>query len=249
MAKGVTETTGIVCKCGATDPGKGPNCKWRKGPNGEWLCHSCGIQAFKKNACPVCGRVYKKNEYSFDNNAWIRCDDCHRWVMTSCDSIVDLSMYDDSNPNHLHYSCPICRSEDVYKKAKTKKPEETNKDGNAPKINRLDLMTTKLQKQIIIDYATLTREPTMTNEMKEKLKLRATELNTQLLQMAVTLKEKQQQEVALNQKVYQEKMQRLHDEWLSTELELESELVGELKDFYAKQKRELDIQFQKMKQI
>jgi len=33
--------------------------------------------------------------------------------MTKCDSIKDLSLYDDSNPNHLHYSCPICRGEDL----------------------------------------------------------------------------------------------------------------------------------------
>lgn len=29
--------------------------------------------------------------------------------MTKCDGIEDLSLYDDDNPNHLHYSCPLCR--------------------------------------------------------------------------------------------------------------------------------------------
>lgn len=43
------------------------------------------------------------------NSPWIACDNCHRWVMTRCDGITDLSVYDDDNPNHLPYSCPFCR--------------------------------------------------------------------------------------------------------------------------------------------
>jgi DNA-directed RNA polymerase subunit RPC12/RpoP len=67
----------------------------------------------KRHACPICGKVYRKSDAEDDDeeNAWIRCDDCHRWVMTKCDNIEDLSIYDDSNPNHLHYSCPMCRND------------------------------------------------------------------------------------------------------------------------------------------
>ncbi len=46
---------------------------------------------------------------SSDENSWIRCDDCHCWVMTGCDNITDINLYDDANPNYLHYSCPNCR--------------------------------------------------------------------------------------------------------------------------------------------
>jgi hypothetical protein len=59
--------------------------------------------------------MYKKKDRSSDDdeNSWIRCDDCHRWVMSKCDEeLDDLSLYDDSNPNHLHYSCPKCRAEE-----------------------------------------------------------------------------------------------------------------------------------------
>ncbi len=31
-----------------TIPGRGPTCKWRKGPDGEFLCNSCGLQWAKK---------------------------------------------------------------------------------------------------------------------------------------------------------------------------------------------------------
>jgi hypothetical protein len=43
------------------------------------------------------------------DSEWIQCDLCGRWVMCKCDGIEDLSLYDDENPNHLPYSCPICR--------------------------------------------------------------------------------------------------------------------------------------------
>lgn len=42
-------------------------------------------------------------------SSWIACDQCNRWVMSGCEGIVDLSVYDDSNPNHLDYHCSICR--------------------------------------------------------------------------------------------------------------------------------------------
>jgi len=90
---------GFVCKCGATTPGKGPTCKWRKGSSpGEWLCNSCGLQTAKK-----------KEQVKEDANPWIRCDDCHRWLRAKDDNIEDISIYDDANPDHLDYYCPRCR--------------------------------------------------------------------------------------------------------------------------------------------
>lgn len=44
-----------------------------------------------------------------NQSSWIGCDDCNRWVMSGCDGIKDLSVYDDDNPNHLDYRCPLCR--------------------------------------------------------------------------------------------------------------------------------------------
>eukprot|EP01113_Clastostelium_recurvatum_P026243 TRINITY_DN3151_c0_g1_i2.p1 TRINITY_DN3151_c0_g1~~TRINITY_DN3151_c0_g1_i2.p1 ORF type:complete len:872 (-),score=212.46 TRINITY_DN3151_c0_g1_i2:65-2680(-) len=102
---------GYRCSCGAMDPGRQPNARWRRGPRNEWLCNPCMTALAKKHACPVCGKVYRKNDPSEEENPWIRCDDCHRWVMSKCDGINDLSLYDDDNPNHLHYSCPVCRED------------------------------------------------------------------------------------------------------------------------------------------
>lgn len=67
-------------------------------------------------SCPICGKeyVYKRNATtSDDENSWIRCDDCHRWVMIKCDNIQNINLYDDANPNHLHYSCPHCRGRTI----------------------------------------------------------------------------------------------------------------------------------------
>jgi hypothetical protein len=56
----------------------------------------------------MCGKVYRNADAKYAiENSWICCDDCHRWVMTKCDGIEDLSIYDDNNPNHIHYSCPV----------------------------------------------------------------------------------------------------------------------------------------------
>ncbi len=97
------------CTCGPVEAGKGI-IKWKRSPSGEFLCTTCGLSMHRKHACPVCGKAYKKDEAG-DENAWIRCDDCHKWVMIQCDKITDISVFDDSNPNHLHYSCPICRGD------------------------------------------------------------------------------------------------------------------------------------------
>eukprot|EP00727_Mastigamoeba_balamuthi_P006011 m51a1_g2029 putative myeloid lymphoid or mixed-lineage leukemia (592) ;mRNA; f:1311518-1314227 len=109
----VRQLLAVACaQCTSTIPSRGPFARWKKGSKGEALCMSCAARLVKKHACPVCGKMYNQGDADDDDSAWIQCDDCKRWVMTSCDDeIEDLSLYDDSNPNHLHYSCPICRQE------------------------------------------------------------------------------------------------------------------------------------------
>jgi len=113
----------IVCyHCGATTPGRGPNARWKRGPKaGETACLACHMSRPRKHSCPICGKPYNQpntataaasaeGERPVDDDEWIQCDECDRWIMARCDKeIVDLSLYDDSNPNHLHYSCPLCR--------------------------------------------------------------------------------------------------------------------------------------------
>ncbi|KAL6044759.1 Ryanodine receptor 1 [Balamuthia mandrillaris] len=43
------------------------------------------------------------------DSPWICCDACQSWVLAKSDNIYDISIYDDSNPNHLDYFCPACR--------------------------------------------------------------------------------------------------------------------------------------------
>lgn len=46
---------------------------------------------------------------SNDDGEWICCDECNRWVMVKCDpTIKDLHDYEESNPNHKKYLCPVC---------------------------------------------------------------------------------------------------------------------------------------------
>jgi len=146
---------GYICRCGATEPGKGAAAKWRKGLVGEWLCNSCGLQWNKKHACPVCGKVYHRNNASDDDeNSWIRCDDCHRWVMTKCDNIQDLSLYDDSNPNHLHYSCPICRGLDMRKNGNKviEKSDDEDPSSEEDFENKLDTFESYFLDRIAEEY-------------------------------------------------------------------------------------------------
>ena len=59
-----------------------------------------------------------------DGGPWIQCDRCSVWVKAHSDNIQDLSEYDDSNPNHLDYFCPDCRSKqgDSKRKSSRRKP-------------------------------------------------------------------------------------------------------------------------------
>ncbi|GAM18453.1 hypothetical protein SAMD00019534_016280 [Acytostelium subglobosum LB1] len=101
------------CVCGATSPGKGPTCKWRKGTNGEVLCNSCGLQSMKKPKCPYCAKVYVKEEAEADNVDWLRCWTCDQWVMSKCDSVTDSFRFSPANPKAIAYSCPKCRKNQI----------------------------------------------------------------------------------------------------------------------------------------
>ncbi|MDP2438434.1 MAG: hypothetical protein Q8P67_22045, partial [archaeon] len=67
-------------------------------------------------------------ERSIDEKGiWICCDQCGSWVKAEDDGISDISVYDDSNPNHLDYFCPPCRAKNAKKprgssKGSSKKP-------------------------------------------------------------------------------------------------------------------------------
>lgn len=136
----------FVCtSCGATHPGKVPNAKWFHLEK-EILCVQCA--ALRRHACPICNKVYKHGRQEEDE--WIQCDDCGIWIMTKCDVMVgDLSLYDDSNPNHLHYSCPLCRD------AKAGAEKAASNAQIAPKKDCSDSIKAAVEDKIDTEFNTL----------------------------------------------------------------------------------------------
>jgi hypothetical protein len=95
---------GHVCKCGATRPAEGSRSKWKLlDAIGDFVCHAC--YASDETVCPLCQTQY----YEDENDPWICCERCDRWVHARCDQITDISLFDDSNPRRLVYLCALCR--------------------------------------------------------------------------------------------------------------------------------------------
>eukprot|EP01130_Rhizamoeba_saxonica_P016956 TRINITY_DN7971_c0_g1_i1.p1 TRINITY_DN7971_c0_g1~~TRINITY_DN7971_c0_g1_i1.p1 ORF type:complete len:341 (-),score=78.72 TRINITY_DN7971_c0_g1_i1:14-1036(-) len=147
---------------------------------GEWMCLSCGEEYAISNACCVCGKCFSDD--SEVDASWIACDLCPRWVMTKCDGITDLSLYDDDNPDHLTYHCPICtnrlpqepmvfysnlsessssaspysspeRNETSLEEYEETLPEYKDKKRDEPKnSSQLDDIFVRLEKELIDEY-------------------------------------------------------------------------------------------------
>jgi hypothetical protein len=254
-----------VCKCGAKEPGKGPSSRWRKAPNGEFLCNNCSLQLSKKHACPVCGKVYKKNESHYnDENAWIRCDDCHRWVMTKCDNISDLSLYDDGNPNHLHYSCPICREdtslfgsikfngkkEDIIKVKNTSKKlvKVSEQEDNIEKEGEGKLEATErtLLDKIASDYSFDSEKFNEDEEVMERLSNQEASFADDINQFTAQLLGKRDRGLNKNQIEYEKKKRRLKQEKMKMDERIELELVQELKNYFNTRLKEAQKQKQNL---
>ncbi|KAH3765442.1 hypothetical protein Pelo_2685 [Pelomyxa schiedti] len=121
----VAPSVGSVCSNCGNPTGKGPITRGKANEK-ETLCSQC-LSPSKKHCCLICHKPYKLGRQ--EREEWIQCDDCCGWIMVKCDSAIeDLSRYDDNNPNHLHYSCPLCRN-------------KTNSTG-APKQDSLQRSTT-----------------------------------------------------------------------------------------------------------
>ena len=51
------------CHCGATTPSRGPNARWKRGfKPGTVVCLSCSAARPRSMTCPVCGRVYRRDD-------------------------------------------------------------------------------------------------------------------------------------------------------------------------------------------
>jgi len=135
---------GYACSCGATAPGRSPVAKWRLDDDGEWKCITCyeagkrvsGVgsnegkgdsseRESRRNSRSTSRKSASRKDYS--DEPWIQCDRCHAWVPTSQDGITDLSLYDDSNPNHLDYFCPKCRDKTNQEESRVARNRRRNR--------------------------------------------------------------------------------------------------------------------------
>jgi len=220
--------------------------KSKKGPGGEYLCNNCSVQWNKKHACPVCGKMYRKSDASEDEeNAWIRCDDCHRWVMTKCDNIEDLSIYDDSNPNHLHYSCPLCRgdiglfSSNSHHPTKASSTSSYANPTSDPAESRLESVEKGLIDKIAEEYDSA-NQCLFEEELQEKLRTNEISFAEEISQYAASLIGKRDREWHKNQTDLDRQFKRLKEEKERLDEQIELDLVLDLKEFYKNQKKEFD---------
>jgi len=100
---------GFRCSCGATTPGKTITAKWRIDAAGVFKCISCYGKNKRYSAKNAKKKKKSSSHYESEPGPWIQCDKCHAWIPAFSDNIHDISLYDDSNPNHLDYFCPDCR--------------------------------------------------------------------------------------------------------------------------------------------
>merc|ERR1719197_1961639 len=63
-----------------------------------------------KNDKRLTGKKRPSRKEKVEKETWICCDKCEKWVAQSDDpELIDLSLYDEDNPNKQLYSCPVCR--------------------------------------------------------------------------------------------------------------------------------------------
>ena len=72
--------------------------------------------------------IFVKKKKEVDREQWIQCDRCHKWVSASSDNIIDLSVYDDTNPDHLDYFCPKCRQLNKDENRRPKRKVRTSRN-------------------------------------------------------------------------------------------------------------------------
>eukprot|EP01114_Cavostelium_apophysatum_P018569 TRINITY_DN5772_c1_g1_i1.p1 TRINITY_DN5772_c1_g1~~TRINITY_DN5772_c1_g1_i1.p1 ORF type:complete len:574 (-),score=145.25 TRINITY_DN5772_c1_g1_i1:19-1740(-) len=245
----------VTCRCGATEPGRGA--KWKRGPIGDFLCANCVEEMNKKSACPVCGKMYKRTNEDEHDSAWIRCDDCHRWVMNSCDPIDDLSLFDDSNPNHLHYSCPVCREQDLgiaggadgagngdsreNKPAEPKPPVYSKMDvsSEGPDAHKLEGAERECIEKISegLDQELLAMED---EELRERIEQHENTFADELSQYITNLYGKRDRERYKSQVELERQIKRMRDEKEKKDEMMEFDLIQELKAWFRKEKKESD---------
>jgi len=101
MGDGCVQIVGNAA-VGARTPGTMAGAKWRAGFT---LCEECHRLSDRNQFCPVCARVWRKN----DTAPMVCCDNCDMWVHIECDNI-SVAEYAEMTRSDVRYTCPKCRN-------------------------------------------------------------------------------------------------------------------------------------------
>lgn len=83
----------------------------RSKPKASWshryrLCPACTHLLHKGNACPLCRKLYRDDDY---DTPMVFCDGCDRWVHVACDAVLKDGDYEQLGSEGTRYYCPFCR--------------------------------------------------------------------------------------------------------------------------------------------
>lgn len=69
------------------------------------LCNACGLKFAKKQSCPYCNYIYRREEERWRVNEWVGCALCPRYVHIACEAKSDAPMA----TKGVVFLCPECR--------------------------------------------------------------------------------------------------------------------------------------------
>lgn len=69
------------------------------------LCNACGLKFAKKQSCPYCNYIYRREEERWRVNEWVGCALCPRYVHIACEAKSEAPMA----TKGVVYLCPECR--------------------------------------------------------------------------------------------------------------------------------------------
>lgn len=69
------------------------------------LCNACGLKFAKKQSCPFCNYIYRREEEKARLHEWVGCALCPRYVHIACEARSNTP----APTKSLVYLCPECR--------------------------------------------------------------------------------------------------------------------------------------------
>jgi hypothetical protein len=103
----------ITAKCEQCGTAETP--QWRKGWDSSIthravnLCNACGLKWAKKQFCPYCRYIYRRDQDKYSVNKWVGCVSCPRYVHVECERAAGFEVV-----SSVPYRCPECRTSPLY---------------------------------------------------------------------------------------------------------------------------------------